>query len=396
MENPVIDDEYTVTVNPKDLSIYAYALRRFALQERKQIQTIVQDLLSRGIIKESISPYCARIIPVRKKSGDMCLYVALHPLNVRVNKQKYPFSLIEDCFSCLNGKSVFSLLVMKDGFHQMKVHSDHTKYFSFATPDGQYEYVRLPFGYSEAPMEFQNRIVQILRPLISRDKILVYIDDILIPSSSVESTFETLQEVLPILKNYSFELNYKKCKFLRRSVEYLGYIISLNQITMSTRHTEAIQGFPVPKSVHQVQRFLGLANYFRKFIKDFARKAQPLYNPLKKSTDFHWGKDCSKSYDILKNRLTLRPVLKVYNSTAQTELHSDASIQGFGAIFLQKQSKNDWAPIAYFSQLINKAEANYHSFELEMLAIVRAVERFHIYLYDFSSLWLPIVMRWCT
>lgn len=92
----------------------------------------------------------------------------------------------------------------------------------------------------------------------------------------------------------------------------------------------------------------------------------------------------------------MRPVLKVYNSAAQTELHSDASTESFGAIFLQKQSKNDWAPIAYFSQLTNNAEANYHSFELEMLAIVRAVERFHIYLYDFSSLWLPIVMSWCT
>lgn len=110
----------------------------------------------------------------------------LRPLNSRVIKQKYPFPLIEDCLSRLNGKNVFTLHDLKDGFHQIAVHEDSTQYFSFATPDGQYEYVRLPFGYSEAPAEFQKRIIQILDPLIRQDKVLVYIDDVLIPSISVD------------------------------------------------------------------------------------------------------------------------------------------------------------------------------------------------------------------
>lgn len=183
---PTVDDGHCVTVKLKDTSTYAYAPHRFAHSERLQLRAITDDLLRRGIIKPSTSPYCARIVPFRKKDGTLRLCVDLRPLNSRVEKQKYPFPLIEDCVAGLGDKSVFTLLDMKDGFHQINVHAEHTKYFSFTTPDGQFEYVKLPFGYSEAPAEFQKRIVQILQPFIREDKVLVYIDDILIASNSVE------------------------------------------------------------------------------------------------------------------------------------------------------------------------------------------------------------------
>lgn len=160
------DDDYYVTVNLKDTSTYAFAPRRFAWAERKQIREITDDLLSRGIIKFSTSPYCARVVPVRKRNGSMRLCVDLRPLNSKVVKQKYPFPLIEDALTRLSDKVVFTLLDMKDGFHQIKIHPNHSKYFSFATPDGHFEYVRLPFGYCESPAEFQKRLVQILQPWI--------------------------------------------------------------------------------------------------------------------------------------------------------------------------------------------------------------------------------------
>lgn len=131
----------------------------------------------------------------------MRLCVDLRPLNARILKQKYLFPLIEDCFAQLSDRSVFTLLDFKDGFHQIKVNPQHTKYFSFATPDGQFEYVRLPFGFSEAPAEFQKRVVQVLQPLIRQDKVLVYIDDILIATRSVKENLKVLKEVLLILKN---------------------------------------------------------------------------------------------------------------------------------------------------------------------------------------------------
>lgn len=380
-ERQIIDDDYSVRINLKDKSTYAYSPRRFALEQRKQIREIVDDLLERKIIQHSTSPYCARVVPVQKRNGKVRLCVDLRPLNSRVSKQKYPFPLIEDCLLRISNKSVFTVLDMKDGFHQIKVHPEDSKYFAFATPDGQYEYTRLPFGYSESPAEFQKRLVNILQPLIRKDKVVVYIDDIMIASCTVEENLETLRDTLNILKSHSFELNYDKCQFLKKEVQYLGYIISDQGITLSPHHTEAIEKFPLPKNVLEVKRFLGLTGYFRKFIRDYAEKARPLSNLLKKSSMFNFDDDCSKAFNLLKKELIAYPVLRIYNPEAETELHTDASAQGIAAILLQKQSSGSWTPVAYFSQSTNIAESKYHSFELEMLAIVRAVERFHIYLY---------------
>lgn len=295
---PVIDDNYTVKVSLKDDSIYAYAPRKFAWTERLQIREITDDLLNRNIIKYSASPYCARVVPVRKKNGKIRLCIDLRPLNSRIIKQKYPLPLIEDCLSRLSNKSIFSFLDLKDGFHHIKIHPDHTKYFAFATPDGQFEYIRLPFGFCEAPAEFQKRIVQILQPLIREDKIIVYIDDILIPSSSIEDNLSVLKQVMLLLKRHEFQLNYDKCLFLRTTIEYLGYIISPAGITLSSRHIEAVKNFPLPKKVLEIQRFLGLTNYFRKFIKDYASKVKPLTDLLKKSSTFRMDNNSIIAFDL--------------------------------------------------------------------------------------------------
>jgi len=279
--------------------------------------------MERGIIKNSISPYCSRVVLVKKKNGHSRLCIDLRPLNARILKQKYPFPIIEDCLSRLINKSVFTLLDLKDGFHQIKMHDDSTEYFLFATPDGQFEYTRLPFGYSEAPAEFQKRIIQILNPLIRRDKIIVYIDDILIPSESVDENLETLKETLILLKQYGFEVNYNKCLFLKNKIEFLGYVITHNEATLSPRHTDAISKFKQPTNVHEVQRFLGLTGYFRRFIKDFSLKARPLQNLLRKDTKFVFDEACIKSFKLLKEELIAYPVLALYNPAAETELHTD-------------------------------------------------------------------------
>ena len=381
MNIPCVDDDYTVKIALKDDSIFAYAPRRFAWAERLEIRKITDNLLERGIIRYSTSPYCARVVPVKKKNGTYRLCVDLRPLNDRIVKQKYPFPLIEDCLSRLQDKSVFTLLDLKDSFHQIKLHPDCTKYFSFATPDGQFEFTHLPFGFCESPAEFQKRIVNILQPLIREDKVIVYIDDILIPATSVNENLDILKQVLILFKKYNFELNFSKCQFLRSTIEYLGYIITPSGITLSQRHTQAIKGFPEPKNVKQLQRFLGLANYFRKFIQNFAHKTKPLQKLLKQHTKFDFNAECRQSFDSLKKELTAYPVLRLYNPHAETELHTDASASALAAILLQKTEKNHWAPIAYYSQTTNQAESRYHSYELEMLALVKSVERFHIYLY---------------
>jgi len=259
---PSPTEEHYVKVNLKNESIYVFTPRRFAYGERLQMREIIDDLLRQEIIKPSKSPYCARVVPVRKRNGTLRLCIDLRPLNSRIVKQRYPFPLIEDCISRIGDKSVFTLLDLKDGFHHLKIYPEHTIYFAFATPDGQYEYLRLPFGFCEAPAEFQRRITQILQPLINVDKV-VYIDDILIPSKTVEDNLETLKQTLLILKNHGFELNFEKCNFLRKLIEYLGYVITPSGITLSQRHIDAIEKFRTPTRVVELQRFLGLTNYFR-------------------------------------------------------------------------------------------------------------------------------------
>lgn len=166
----MIEDNFSVKINLKDESVFAYAPRRFAYAERLQIREIMDNLLSRKIIKESTSQYCSRIVLVRKKNDSIRLCIDLRPLNSRTIKQKYPFPIIEDCLSRLSNKNVFTLLDLKDGFYQIKIYHNYTKYFAFATPDGLYEYLRLPFGFCEAPAEFQRRLM-ILQPLIRKEKI---------------------------------------------------------------------------------------------------------------------------------------------------------------------------------------------------------------------------------
>jgi len=159
-------------------------------------------------------------------------------------------------------------------------------------------------------------------------------------------------------------------------------VISAGGITLSPRHTQAIRAYRQLTTVLQVQRFLGLVSYFRKFIRDFALKAKPLYGLLRKTVEFVFDERCKESFEKLKEELTSPIVLRLYDPGAETELHTDAC--SLGAILLQKQKDRSWGVIAFYSQATNQAESNYHSFELEMLAIVRAVERFHVYLYGIN------------
>ena len=187
--------------------------------------------------------------------------------------------------------------------------------------------------------------------------------------------------MLLLLKQHRLEINVNKCLFLRVKLDYLGYTLSPSDVTLSERHIQVIKNFPRPKKIVEVQRFLGLTNFVRRFILNYANIAKSLQDLLRKSSDFVFDQKCLDAFETLKKALISRPVLQIYNPNALTELHTDASSIALAAILLQKQDSGQWAPISYFSQATNKAEAQYHSYELEMLAVVKSIERFHIYLY---------------
>lgn len=205
-------------------------------------------------------------------------------------------------------------------------------------------------------------------------------DDILVSSYTVDQHFETLRKVFKILVKNRLQLRMDKCKILYNQIEFVGYSISEKGIRPTKGGIEAVQKIPVPRNVKEVQSYVALCSYFRKFIPSFSIIAKPLYELLKKNIEFVFGPKELITFETLKKKLTEAPVLSIYNPKSETELHCDASSHGFGAVLLQRKLDGQLHPVFYFSKRTSTAEARYHSFELEMLSIIYALRRFKIYL----------------
>lgn len=300
----------------------------------------------------------------------MCVdYRNLNKVTVRDN---YPLPLIEDCIEYLDGKNYFSVLDLKSGFHHVKVATDSMKYTSFVTPNGQYEYRRMPFRLKNAPAVFQD--------LLNEGLIVIYMDDLLLATKGLSEHKLLLSKILRTLSHRGLSLNMEKCKFVCTEIEYLGYAVSSKGIRPTDGHIAAITKYPLPTNAKEVHSCLGLFSYFRRFVQNFSRIAKPLQNLLRKDVTFDFDQNCHDAFNQLQQSLTTSPVLAIYNPKKETELHTDASSLGFGAALLQKQTDGKFHPIAYYSKTANAAESKYHSFELETLAILYALQRFRVYL----------------
>ncbi|KAL4132872.1 hypothetical protein QTP88_009951 [Uroleucon formosanum] len=358
--------------------------RRLSYSEQGSLRNIINELLSENIIRPSNSPYSSPIVLVKKKNKSFRLCVDYRELNKITVKDNFPAPLIDDQLDRLKGKQIFTSLDLKNGFHHVRMNEASIPYTSFVTPVGQYEYLRMPFGLSNSPRVFNRYIQSIFHDLICRGKLLVYLDDLLIATQTFPEHFKILTEVFRIAAKHKLRFNVDKCSFGYCEVEYLGYIVNKHGIQASTKHVDAMLNYPVPKNQKQVRQFLGLASYFRRFICNFSVIAKPLYDLVKKNVDFIFGEQEQEAFKYLSSILTKTPVLAIYSPTAETELHCDASSSGFGAILLQKQPDNKFKPVFYFSQRTSPVESKYHSFELECLAVVYAIKRFHVYLYGIS------------
>lgn len=351
---------------------------RLAPAEKEVVREKIKELLDAGIIRESSSPYASPILLVKKKDNSDRMCVDYRELNSNTRAEHYPLPLIDEQVDQLSGAHYFSSLDMAAGFHQILLHPDSVEKTAFVTPDGQYEYLTMPFGLRNAPSVYQRCINNALKDL--KQKPLVYMDDVLCHSSSVEEGLSQLDKVLEVLSQAGFSFKLQKCKFMKRKVHYLGYEIEAGEVRPNSLKIEALAVAPSPKTATQVRQFLGLASYFRKFIPNFTRIVGPLYPLTKYKGSIQWTALHENIRKTIIGILTSEPVLVIFDPKLPVELHCDASSDGYGAILIQRNNSMPHV-VAYFSRRTTEIESRYHSYELETLAVVRAVEHFRHYLY---------------
>lgn len=368
-----------MTITLSDDTPVTYRPYRMPFSEREVVRGIVRDLMQNDIIRESNSPYSSPVLLVKKKTGEFRMCIDYRALNRKTVKDKYPLPRMDDLLDSLNGSKYFTTLDLASGYHQIPLDEESVPKTAFVTPDGHFEFLRVPFGLANAPAVFQRAINRILGPL-RFETAMAYLDDVLIPSVSIKEGIERLESILKLFRTAGLTLRLSKCSFLQENIEYLGHEISNSGIRPGVAKIKAVSGFRQPKDVHEVRRFLGLASYFRKFIKGFAETARPISSLTKKNINFSWGVDQHHAFETLKTKLCERPVLAIYNREAATEVHCDASKVGLGAILLQTQSDGCLKPVQYYSRTTTEQEQKYHSYELEALAVVEALKKFRIYL----------------
>ncbi|GBN24637.1 Transposon Ty3-G Gag-Pol polyprotein [Araneus ventricosus] len=355
--------------------------RRLPFSEKKIVQTQVAEWLEQGIVEPCSSEYSSPVVIVRKKDGTPRVCIDYRRLNKVVVKDRFPLPLIEDILDRLQGSRVFSTIDLKNAFFHVDVNKDSRKYTSFVTHEGQYQFLKVPFGLCNSPAVFERYINTIFRPLINDGIVLPYLDDIIILSSSIEEGIERVERVLSIASEYGLEINFNKSHFLKKRIEFLGHVVEDGKIFPSTLKTKSVLNFPEPANLKQIHSFLGLTGYFRKFIPKYSTIARPLSDLFKKDRKFKFGEEERISFNQLKLMLAEKPVLRIYNPNYETELHTDASLEGCGAILMQKSPDDkNFHPTYYISKKTTDAEKKYSSYELEALAVIEAVKKFRVYL----------------
>ena len=236
-----------------------------------------------------------------------------------------------------------------------------------------YGFLRLPFGLKNAAATFQRLMTHVLRDFIGQF-CFVYIDDIMIFSKSIEQYFHHLCQLFSTLEAVGLTLNLKKCKLLQHSLTYLGHVISREGIKTETTKVEAVQKFPVPGNVKEVQRFLGLSGWYHRFIPRFSERAAPLHALKKKGAAWEWTQECQKAFDDLKDALWRAPILQPPDFSKPFKVQTDTSEIGLGAVLAQETNGEEHV-VAYASRLLHKAECAYSVSEKECLAVVWAIEK---------------------
>ena len=337
----------------------------------------LQKMLDAGVIEPSTSEWASAPVLIRKRDKSVRWCLDFRKLNDVTVKDVYPLPLVDECLDTLVGNAWFSKLDANSAYWQIDIKEEDRKKTAFLTKYGSYQFRKMAFGLTGAPSTFSRAINLVLRGLTWK-MVLAFLDDVMVLGSSFEDHMHNLRLVFSRFRQYGLRLKAKKCLFFQKQVEFLGRLVSEDGIEVGPEPTQVVREWPVPTCVKEVQSFLGLVNYHRNFMKDFAEKAVPLYNVTKKG-GFHWGSEQQEAFDALKQVLCSAPVLSFPNSHDMFILDTDASGQALGAELLQLQDGQEKV-IAYASCALTKEQTRYCTTRQELLAIIKFTRQFRHYL----------------
>lgn len=347
---------------------------RYSPAQKDEIERQVADMLAQGIIVPSTSPFASPVLLVQKKDLTWRFYVDYRHLNTVTVKNRFPLPVIDELLDELAGSKFFTTLDLWSGYHQIRMKPEDEHKTAFKTHHGHFEFRVLSYGLTGGPATFQGGMNIVLAP-VNRKGVLVFIDDILIHSATLERHIQLMRQVFQLLNEHQLKIKLSKCSFARTNLTYLGHEISEEGVRTDGKNVAAVQKWPTPTNVKEVRGFLGLAGYYRKFVKNFGIISRPLTDLLKKNSVFRWTELDAATFQELKTALVTAPVLALPDFSKPFELETDASDRGIGAVLRQGNH-----PVAFLSKALGPKNRTLSTYEKEGLAILMAVEQWRIYL----------------
>ncbi|KAL0544306.1 hypothetical protein IC582_019419 [Cucumis melo] len=366
--------EFAIELEPGTVPI-SRASYRMAPAELKELKVQLQELLDKGFIRPSVSPWGAPVLFVKKKDGSMRLCIDYRELNKVTVKNRYPLPMIDDLFDQLQGATVFSKIDLRSGYHQLRIKDGDVPKTAFRSRYGHYEFIVMSFGLTNAPTVFMDLMNRVFREFLDTF-VIVFMDDILIYSKTEAEHEEHLRIVLQTLRDNKLYAKFSKCEFWLKQVSFLGHVVSKAGVPVDPAKIEAVTGWTRPSTVSEVRSFLILAGYYRWFVENFSRIATPLTQLTRKGAPFVWSKACEDSFQNLKQKLVTAPVLTVPDGSGSFVIYSDASKKGLGCVLMQQGKV-----VAYASHQLKSHEQNYPTHDLELAAVVFALKIWRHYLY---------------
>ena len=350
---------------------------RMSPRAEEEVQRQLEEMLKNNICRPSDSPWSSRVILVRKKDSTWRFVVDYRDLNQATVKDAYPAANCQDLLDSMHGSKMFSFLDCASAYWSVPIREEDKAKTAFAVPKGLYEMNVMAYGLCNSQSTYQRVVDEVLKGV---PQVVAYVDDLCVHTADMEEHSVRLRETLRALSKANIQLRLDKCKFGFYSGEFVGHEVSEKGYRPLSCHVETIKAFPRPTTKKELQRFLGLVNYYRQFVKGMATTAGPLYGLTAKDARWEWTQIHEDAFNDLRSALTGRPLLAFPQWTRPFWVEVDGSASGVGGILSQVDEGGARRPVAYFSSALGKAQSNYSASELECWALVAAVRKWSKYL----------------